>query len=66
MMPNINSILGLIPQLRRQNPDALINQLEQNNPQFKQFIDANKGKSVEQIASDYGIDINSLKWLLKM
>jgi len=40
------------------NPDTMFAELYNNNPQFKQFVDANKGKSPEQIAQENGIDPN--------
>lgn len=43
------------------NPDTMFSDLYNNNPQFRQFVDANKGKSPEQIAQENGIDINLLK-----
>lgn len=39
------------------NPEAIYNQLYQNNPKFKQFIDENKDKSLEQIALEYNIPL---------
>lgn len=33
----------------------------QSDPQFAEFINANKGKSPEQIASGHGIDISVIK-----
>lgn len=33
----------------------------QTNPQFKIFVEQNKGKSVEQIAKEHNIDMNLLK-----
>lgn len=32
----------------------------QNNPKFRQFIDDNKGKSVDQIAKENNIDASVL------
>lgn len=47
------------------NPQAAFNLLMQQNPQFKQFLQANQGKSPEEIARAYGIDINQINNLLK-
>lgn len=38
-----------------------VNMMHNANPQFAEFINANKGKSPEQIASEHGIDINAIK-----
>lgn len=47
--------------LAGKNPDEFYNQLMQDNPQFKKFVEDNKGKSPEQIARENGIDFNLLK-----
>lgn len=47
------------------NPQAAFNMLMQTNPQFKQFVQQNQGKSPEQIAQAYGIDLNQINNLLK-
>lgn len=49
---NIQQILSAI-----KNPEELYKQMYENNPEFKKFIDDNKGLSVEQIAEKYGIPI---------
>ena len=46
------------------NPQAFYNNMLNSNPQFKAFVDANKNKSPEQIAKDYGIDFNMIKQFL--
>lgn len=47
------------------NPQAAFNLLLQQNPQFKQFVQANQGRSPEEIARAYGIDLNQINNLLK-
>lgn len=63
--PQTNNLLSQISQIKNmvagKNPDAMFSDLYNNNPQFRQFVDANKGKSPEQIAQENGIDINLLK-----
>lgn len=58
-------MMNLLINLKKGNPDAVFNQMMQSNPQFRQFVAENKGKSGEQIASEYGIDLNTLKMLMK-
>ena len=58
---NGNSIFQLIQSLKSGNPQALFNQMMRNNPQFAQFVEQNKGKSPEQIAKDYNVDISAIK-----
>lgn len=43
------------------NPQLIFNTLLNGNPKFAEFVSKNKGKSIEQIASDYGVDINAIK-----
>lgn len=62
--PNLNnpmSSLGNIFQmLKNGNPEQIAMNLMQKNPQFKAFMDANQGKSPEQVAQQYGININQI------
>ena len=55
---NLMNVLSL---LKSKNPNEVFNQMLQNNPQFRDFVDNNKGKSVEQIAREHNIDMNLLK-----
>lgn len=52
-------------QMLNSNPQQLFENMLKDNAQFKAFVDANKGKSPEQIASDYGIDFNQVKQFLR-
>lgn len=61
---NQNQNLNLI-QMIRQNPQQMFNQLMRTNPQFAQFVNENKGKSVEQIAHEYNVDLNALNKLIR-
>lgn len=40
------------------SPDKLYDYMMTNNPKFAQFVSQNKGKSVDQIAKDYNINLN--------
>jgi hypothetical protein len=51
--------------LRSGNPQAIMNQMMQTNPQFAQFVNENKGKSVDQIAKDYNVDLNSIRQFMR-
>lgn len=63
--PNQSNLLSQINSLLSgKNPDAVFSDLMQNNPQFKSFVEANKGKSPEQIAKENNIDINMIKSML--
>lgn len=60
-----NNIMGLLSMLKNGNPNVVFNQMMQTNPQFRSFVEANKGKNVEQIAQENGIDLSMLKSFLK-
>ena len=45
----------------RNNLGAIFTDMMDKNPQFRQFVEANKGKSAEQIAQEHNIDMNLLK-----
>ena len=47
--------------MQGKNPDEYYTQLMQSNPQFRQFMEQNKGKTPEQIANENGINLNLLK-----
>lgn len=72
MAGRINNALGaygkikqMVPMLKGQNPDQLLQMFAQKNPQFAQFMRENQGKSPQQIAADYGIDMSLVQQLLK-
>ena len=65
LMPNGqgNSQISLLMNMVRGNPQGLANMV-QSNPKFKQFVANNKGKSVEQIARENGLDMNMVRSLI--
>ena len=56
----LSQIQSINNMLNGKNPDELFKQLMQNNPQFRQFYEANKDKTPEQIAKENGIDLTNL------
>lgn len=50
--------------LSGKNPDAVFSDLMQNNPQFRSFVEQNKGKTPEQIAKENGLNIEQIKAML--
>lgn len=53
--------LGHIMQmLRSGNQEQIARNLMQQNPQFKAFVEANQGKSPEQVAREHGVDLSAL------
>lgn len=57
----LSRIMAIKNMLEGKNADELYNNMIQNNPQFKDFVEQNKGKSIEQIAKENGINPNILK-----
>ena len=60
-----NNLLNLASQIKNGNPNVLYQQMLNNNPQFRQFVEQNKGKTIEQIANENGIDVNALMQIIK-
>lgn len=57
----MGQVANVLKMLRSGNPDQIAQQMMQNNPQFRQFVEANRGKTPEQVAREYGVDLNQLK-----
>lgn len=58
---NAMASLGHIMQmLRNGNPEQIAQSLMQQNPQFRAFVQANQGKSPEQVAREHGVDLSAL------
>lgn len=51
------NIMNIFQMLKNGNPEQIAMNLMQRNPQFRQFIEANKGKSPEQVAKENGVDL---------
>ena len=60
----ISQIASIRNMLSGRNPDELYNEMMRNNPQFRAFVEANKNKTAEQIASENGINLDNLKSML--
>lgn len=60
---NLNQLGNFIQSMR--DPTAMFNNMLNSNPQFRQFVAENQGKSPEQIASEHGIDLEQIKRLFK-
>lgn len=57
-------VMQVMKMLRSGNPDQIAQQMMQSNPQFRQFVEQNKGKTPEQVAREYGVDLNQLKGII--
>ena len=63
-MNKMRQVANLMKMLRSGNPDQIAQQMMQNNPQFRQFVEANRGKTPEQVAREHGIDLNQIKSMM--
>ena len=63
-MNKMGQVANLMKMLRAGNPDQIAQQMMQSNPQFRQFVEANKGKTPEQVAQEHGIDLNQFKGMM--
>lgn len=61
----MNRLTEIKQLLSGQSPDMLWKNLMMTNPQFASFVEANKGKSAEQIARENGLDPNILRNLFR-
>lgn len=59
-MNKMGQVANVLKMLRSGNPDQIAQQMMKNNPQFRQFVEANKGKTPEQVAKENGIDLNQI------
>lgn len=64
-MGKMQQIAGVMQMLKSGNPEQIAQQMMQSNPQFRQFMEQNKGKSPEQVAREHGLDIEQVKQLMK-
>lgn len=60
-MSKMGQIANVMRMLKSGNPDEIGRQMMQNNPQFRQFMEQNRGKTPEQVAKENGIDFNQFK-----
>lgn len=64
-MNKMGQVANLMKMLRTGNPEQIAQQMMQNNPQFRKFVEANRGKTPQQVANKYGIDLNAIMGQLK-
>lgn len=59
-IPDLSRIGNIVNVLRSGNPQQIAQNLMRQNPQFKAFMDANQGKTPEQVAKEHGIDLGQI------
>lgn len=63
-MNKMGQVANILKMLRSGNPDQIAQQMMQNNPQFRKFVEANKGKTPDQVAREHGIDLSQFKSMM--
>lgn len=63
-MNKMGQVANVMKMLRSGNPEQIAQHMMQSNPQFRQFVEANKGKTPEQVAREHGVDLNQLKSMM--
>ena len=62
MMPTLPPAVQMVAKLMSgRNPQEVFEEMVQQNPQFRQFVEQNKGKTPEQVAKEHGIDLSRFK-----
>ena len=66
MANNPFQIISTIKQMMSgQSPDVVMRGMMRNNSQFASFVNANKGKSPEQICRENGLNWDEIKYFVK-
>ena len=61
--PTSNSmacLMNIARMVKNGNPEQIAQNLMQQNPQFRQFVEANRGKSPEQVAQEHGFNLSAI------
>ena len=61
--PTSNSmarLMNIARMVKNGNPEQIAQSLMQQNPQFRQFVEANRGKSPEQVAQEHGFNLSAI------
>ena len=57
----MGNILQIMNMVRGKDPNDVMTMLAKKNPQFRQFMESCKGKTPEQVAQEYGVDLNAVR-----
>ncbi len=61
----MGELLSMMKMVQGKDPNAVMSMLAQRNPQFRQFMQSCQGKTVEQVAREYGVDLSQLRQFMK-
>lgn len=57
VMSSFSQLAEIARMVKSGDPQQIAMNLMQKNPQFKAFMDANQGKTPEQVAKENGVDL---------
>ena len=61
----MGDIMKIMSMVRGKDPNAVMGMLAQKNPQFRQFMEECRGKTPEQVAQEYGVDLSTIRQFLR-
>lgn len=53
-------LMSIAHMVKNGNPEQIAQNLMQQNPQFRHFVEANRGKSPEQVAQEHGFNLSAI------
>lgn len=59
-----SNLMNIARMVKSGNPEQIAMNLMRQNPQFKQFVEQNRGKTPEQVARENGIDFSQIRSLM--
>lgn len=57
---NTYNLANVMQLLKSGNLEQIAANMMQQNPQFKAFVEANKGKTPDQVAKEHGVNLNEI------
>ena len=61
---NFQMVKNIMGMLQGKDANMVVTLLAQKNPQFRQFVQSCQGKTPEQIAQQYGVDLNAVRKMM--
>lgn len=61
----MNDIMQIARMLKSGNPEQIAQNLMQRNPEFRRFVESNRGKTPEQFARENGIDFGQIAGMMR-
>lgn len=60
-----NDLMQIARMLKSGNPEQIAQNLMQRNPEFRRFVESNRGKTPEQVARENGIDFGQIAGMMR-